>query len=103
LVDSPRYSPLELAEDRRFEGSTCQRVTKDPGSRAAAVAMAFKLIESASSSNDLTNQRVVISKPRDTPILSPIALLARRRRVKSPGDAYPQPLTREFHLGCADV
>jgi len=70
-----------------------QRVTKGPGSRAAGVAMAFKLIESAqtrwravnaptssrwsvparysrtaSSSNDPTDQRVVISKSRDTPI-----------------------------------
>ena len=69
-----------------------QRVTKGPGSRAAGVAMAFKLIESAqtrdapsthptssrwsvparysrtaSSSNDPTNQEV-ISKSRDTPI-----------------------------------
>ncbi len=35
----------------------------------------------ASSSNDPTNQRVVISKSRDTPILSPIALPARRRRA----------------------
>jgi hypothetical protein len=83
-----------------------QRVIKGPGSRAAGVAMAFKLIESAqtgggpsthptssrwsvparysrtaSSSNDPTNQRVVISKSRDTPILSPIALRARRRRA----------------------
>jgi hypothetical protein len=31
--------------------------------------------------NDPTNQRVVISKSRDTPILSPIALPARRRRA----------------------
>ena len=69
-----------------------QRVTKGPGSRAAGVAMAFKLIESAqarwravnaphlvalvragarsrraNSSNDPTNQEV-ISKSRDTPI-----------------------------------
>jgi putative transposase len=69
-----------------------QRVTKGPGSRAAGVAMAFKLIESAeqrwravnaptwspwsepeppsstaNSSNDPTNQEA-ISKPRDTPI-----------------------------------
>jgi putative transposase len=83
-----------------------QRVTKGPGSRAAGVAMAFKLIESAqtrwrpsthptssrwsvparysrtaSSSNDPTDRRVVISKSRDTPILSPIALPARRRRA----------------------
>ena len=70
-----------------------QRVTKGPGSRAAGVAMAFKLIKSAqtrwravnaprlvalvragrysrtaSSSNDPMDQRVVISKSRDTPI-----------------------------------
>jgi hypothetical protein len=71
-----------------------QRVTKGPGFRAAGVGMAFKLIESAqtpgggpsthptssrwsvlarysrtaSSSNDPTNQRVVISMSRDTPI-----------------------------------
>jgi transposase-like protein len=70
-----------------------QRVTKGPGSRAAGVAMAFKLMESAqarwravnaphlvalvrapapdsrrgNSSNDPTNQKV-ISKSRDTPI-----------------------------------
>ena len=69
-----------------------QRVTKGPGSRAAGVAMAFKLIESAqpggarstrptssrwsapapssrtaSSSNDPTNQEVTLT-PRDTPI-----------------------------------
>jgi hypothetical protein len=83
-----------------------QRVTKGPGSRAVGVAMAFKLIESAqtgggpstdptssrrsvparysrtaSSSNDPTNQTVGISKSRDTPILSPIALPARRYRA----------------------
>ena len=69
-----------------------QRITKGPGSRAAGIAMAFKLIETAqarwravnaptsslwsvpapdsrkgSSSNDPTNQEV-ISKSRDTPI-----------------------------------
>jgi hypothetical protein len=69
-----------------------QRVTKGPGSRAAGVAMAFKLIESAqarwravnaphlvassvpappstraSSPNDPTNQEAKL-KPRDTPI-----------------------------------
>jgi hypothetical protein len=83
-----------------------QRVTKGPGSRAAGVAMAFKLIESAqtrwravsaptsshwsvpaqysrtaSSSDDPANQRVVISKSRDTRILSPIAVPARRGRA----------------------
>jgi putative transposase len=40
----------------------------------------------ASSSNDPTNQRVVISTSRDTPILSPIALPARRRRACRLGD-----------------
>jgi hypothetical protein len=68
-----------------------QRVTKGPGSRAAGVAMAFKLNESAQTrwravnaphlvalvragavfKNDPTNQRVVISKSRDTPIHRP--------------------------------
>jgi putative transposase len=70
-----------------------QPVTKGPGSRAAGIAMAFKLIESAqtrwravnaphlvalvragatferaSSSNDPTIQQATDSKPRDTPI-----------------------------------
>ena len=70
-----------------------QRVIEGPGSRAAGVAMAFKLIKSAqtrwravnaprlvalvragrysrtaSSSNDPMDQRVVISKSRDVPI-----------------------------------
>ena len=71
-----------------------QRVTKGPGSRAAGVAMAFKLIESAQTrwravnaphlvalaragavfkngkliERPPTNQRVLISKSRDTPI-----------------------------------
>ncbi len=43
--------------------------------RAGAVFKNGKLIERP------TNQRVVISKSRDTPILSPIALPARRRRA----------------------
>jgi putative transposase len=83
-----------------------QRVSKGPGSRAAGVAMAFKLIESAQTRWRAVNaphlvalvragavfksgklierpdgSEVVISKSRDTPILSPIALPARRRRA----------------------
>jgi transposase-like protein len=83
-----------------------QRVTKGPGSRAAVSrwrssssnqhrpgggpsthptssrwSVPARYSRAASSSNDPTNQRVVISKSRDTPILSPIALPARRRRA----------------------
>jgi hypothetical protein len=47
------------------------------------LAVALQAEESASIENDPTNQRVVISKSRDTPILSPIALPARRRRACS--------------------
>lgn len=71
----------------------CQRVTKGPGSRAAGVAMAFNLIESAqarwralnaphlvalvragatfrtaNTTNDPTMNQEAISKARDTPI-----------------------------------
>lgn len=48
----------------------------------------------ASSSNDPTDQRVVISKSRDKPILSPIAPCPPPSRVPSPGYAFPQPLTK---------
>ena len=97
-----------------------QRVTKGPGSRAAGVAMAFKLIESAQSRWRAVNaphlvalvrasavfkngklierpdeSEVVISKSRDTPILSPHRPpCPPPSRVPSPGYAYPQPLTR---------
>ena len=86
LREGPHGVVVELPRQLRLR----QRVTKGPGSRAAGVAMAFKLIESAqtrwravnaphlvalvragavftrtaSSSNDPTNQEV-ISKPRD--------------------------------------
>jgi len=46
-----------------------------------ALVRAGAVFKNGSSSNDPTNQRVVISKSRDTPILSPIALPARRRRA----------------------
>ena len=111
FYDYPAEHWIHLRTTNRIESTFAavrlrQRVTKSPGSRAAGVAMAFKLIETAqtrwppsthptssrwsvparhsraaSSSNDPTNQRVVISKSRDTPILSPIALPARRRRA----------------------
>jgi hypothetical protein len=48
----------------------------------------------ASSSNDPTNQRVVISKSRDTPTLTHRPPWPPPSRVPSPGYAYPQPLTR---------
>jgi hypothetical protein len=48
----------------------------------------------ASSSNDPTNQRAVISKSRDTPVLTHRPPWPPPSRVPSPGYAFPQPLTR---------
>jgi hypothetical protein len=83
------------------------KITKGPGSRAAGIAMAYKLIEATQSrwravnaptwspssapepnsrtanpSNDPTNQEVKV-KPRNTPIhRPPILLRVKRRRVR---------------------
>ena len=66
LREGPHGVVVELPRQLRLR----QRVTKGPGSRAAGVAMAFKLIESAQTRWRAVNapHLVVISKSRDTPI-----------------------------------
>ena len=80
-----------LGTSHGLSAATITRLTKDwqhrPGGgpsthpTSSRWSVPARYSRMASSSNDPTNQRVVISKSRDTPILSPIALPARRRRA----------------------